>query len=290
MNIEIIRFLQNIRNDILDWFFYLITQIGDQIIFIFIAVVIFWVYDKRFAFKITISFLLGSIINLAVKMTVKIDRPYTKPGITEPNMPVLKPVLPGVHTEGYSFPSGHSQNAAVLGYSMIDEAKKKGKKTVMIFSIIIMILVPISRMYLAQHYITDVIAGLVLGIIITCLIFKMIDKTNDKEHLYALFFIPIFLGLMVFLRNSLVPLAAGGYIGFVIGYYFEKTAINFKLKQPLGQQILKVLIGFVGIVGIYLLFKVVLPSGRWNDFFNYFSISLWATLGAPAVFKYGLKH
>ena len=39
-------------------------------------------------------------------------------------------------------------------------------------------------MYLGQHYLTDVIVGAIIGILMSILAFKLFDLMKDKEHIY----------------------------------------------------------------------------------------------------------
>ncbi len=72
--------------------------------------------------------------------------------------------------KGYSFPSGHSM-IAVAAYGLIiyylyhSHYKKHTKINFIILASVIMLLIPISRVYLGVHYFSDIIAGACLSII-----------------------------------------------------------------------------------------------------------------------------
>lgn len=282
MDLNIIKVLQTLRSPVVDWFFYIVTQFGDQYAFIVMAVILYWTYDKIYAHKFATTFMISALINTGIKEIVKRDRPYIKhPTEVETETKWL--------TDGYSFPSGHSQSIGVLGYTLIDLHKKHNKKFLYWIAIFLMIFVPISRLYLAQHFPSDVIVGLGLSILMSYLLFKMLDRANNKEEFYTLALIPVFAGLMFFIKTSSLYLASGAFIGFAIGYYLEKRYIKYNVKNTLGKQILKIIIGLVIALAFKEGLKHVFPSNLLFTFIRYFIIGVWVALGAPWVFKYVFK-
>jgi undecaprenyl-diphosphatase len=153
----------------------------------------------------------------------------------------------------------------------------------------IIIVVPLSRVYLAQHYVSDVLVGVILSVAISIAMFKLIDKMNDKEEIYTLFILPILIVLMIFVKNHDLYIAAGGFMGFAIGYFVEKRYIGYQVKNTNLNQILKVLIGVVIALGIKEGLKFVFPDELIFDFFRYLLIGGWAACGAPYMFKYVFK-
>lgn len=83
--------------------------------------------------------------------------------------------------KGYSFPSGHSM-IAVAAYGLIiyylyhSHYKTRTKFNFIILSIMMMLLIPISRVYLGVHYFSDIIAGACLSIIWLMFYINYLDK------------------------------------------------------------------------------------------------------------------
>lgn len=71
--------------------------------------------------------------------------------------------LPEIH-DGFSFPSGHSTFVALFFLALIFVINKKELLTIL--ATFAIIAVPISRMVLGAHFLSDVTAGLLLGSII----------------------------------------------------------------------------------------------------------------------------
>jgi undecaprenyl-diphosphatase len=95
----------------------------------------------------------SSLLNTAVKLAVHRTRPVVS--------------QPFVHEPGASFPSGHSQ-AAVVGFGVLLlvflPVLGRGWRLVAVaVSILAVVLIGFSRVALAAHYVSDVLAGFVLG-------------------------------------------------------------------------------------------------------------------------------
>jgi undecaprenyl-diphosphatase len=120
--------------------------------------------------------------------------------------------------------------------------------------------------------------------------FNLIDKMNDKEEIYTLFILPILVILMIFVKNHDLYIAAGGFMGFAVGYFVEKRYIGYNVKDKNLNQVLKVIIGVVIALIIKEGFKLVFPEVLIFDFFRYLLIGGWAACGAPYMFKYVFKN
>lgn len=281
MDYEIVRLIQSIRNPFFDWFFYIVTQLGDQYVFILVAVILYWTVDKKFAHKFVFAFIISAAVNSSLKEMFKRVRPFYLSGIeSEAHW----------QTDGYSFPSGHAQAAGVLGYTGLAAYKRYGFKFLRYISLFIMIFVPISRIYLGQHYLTDVLVGLLLAYGIAALMFKLVDRMKNEEDIYTLMLVPIFFILMIFIKNHDLYIAAGGFTGFALGYYLEKRYIKYDVKDKMLYQIIKVIFGIIIALAIKEGFKLIVPDTIFFDFIRYGLIGLWAALGAPWVFNYGKRY
>ncbi|WP_353855515.1 phosphatase PAP2 family protein [Bacillus sp. Bos-x628] len=81
----------------------------------------------------------------------------------------------------YSFPSGHSMNAATIypfiAYLLIEMIPwlKERQKKVYFITALFVIVIGVSRMYIGVHYLTDVAGGFAIGLALF-LLFKKIDE------------------------------------------------------------------------------------------------------------------
>lgn len=283
MDLEFVKAFQQLSNPLFDWFFYLVTQIGDQYVFIVIAAILYWTLNKKYAHAFVLAFLISAIFNASLKEIFQRPRPFTQEGVRVPD-------LPGVETPGYSFPSGHSQAAGVIGYTMLEGKRRTNLSWLMYSAIFILIFVPLSRVYLGQHYLSDVIVGTLIGLLSGYAVFKLSPLLKDKEHMVTLYLLAIIPPLLLFVTDRNLVIAAGGMTGFAIGYAVEKLKVCYEVKAPLWVQIVKVVTGLVVAILIKEGLKFVFPDTNLFDFFRYFLIGIWAALGAPWVFKHVLPY
>ncbi len=150
---EFLRFLESIRNPVCDFFFSLITHIGEETVFMLVALAVFWCIGKREGLYVLITGLIGTVANQFLKLLFKVPRPW-KEGLSFVGDA-------DVEASGYSFPSGHTQNVAGTFGSIGSMWYKK--KRVWIPALVIIVLVAFSRMYLGVHYPTDVLFSLVFA-------------------------------------------------------------------------------------------------------------------------------
>lgn len=86
----------------------------------------------------------------------------------------------------YSYPSGHSLATItyfgfLLYLSLKSKLSKNKKMLINIVLITLLLLIPISRMILGVHYISDVIAGVILGYLCLEILIKIYESDKEKS-------------------------------------------------------------------------------------------------------------
>ena len=165
---------ENIRNDILNIFFSNFTKLGNNGILWITLAIIFMCFKKTRKIGLVLSFslLLGFIFtNLILKNLVARTRPfYTITG--------LETLVP--YPRDYSFPSGHTTSSFSVCTVLFMMLNKKYSFIFLIFAT----LMGFSRLYVGVHYPTDVIFGLIIGVlssIISYFIIKWFYKKKGVE-------------------------------------------------------------------------------------------------------------
>lgn len=164
-----------IKNTFITEFLRVITHLASTtgiIILLFITAVIF-IKKKSFSdFKYVIGNVgIGVILMKVIKHIIKRVRPSWK----------------WIVQGGFSYPSGHTISALLFyGTLMLlvnKKVKGKARKPLLIFFLIMIILTPISRVYFGAHYLSDVVASMLLGSIILVIsnIFMNKEFNNDKD-------------------------------------------------------------------------------------------------------------
>ena len=269
MELQILRFIQQFMNPVLNIFFEVITFLGEETLIIPILAFIYWLIDKRKGELIAFSIFTTFLLNNFLKGIFNLPRPIGEEGI----------ITLREHTAtGSSFPSGHTQAATTALTSGALIIKKKPFTT---FAVILSLLIGLSRLYLGVHYPKDVLVGLILGIAIAILCYKSFYSNHKKRHYLILFFVSI--AILLFNQASDMIKAVGSFSGFVLGVTLENNYVNFSLPKNKIKGLLRFTIGLVLILGIKEGFKYILPVSLISDYFRYFmltfsAIGLWPWL------------
>ena len=97
--------LEKIRVPVLDEIMLAVTMLGEETAFLAIALIVFWCVDKKRGYLIMAVGFAGTILNQFLKLWFRVPRPW----VLDENFTVVGNAKEAAG--GYSFPSGHSQNA-----------------------------------------------------------------------------------------------------------------------------------------------------------------------------------
>lgn len=171
--------LQEIHNEVLDSFFKMITFLGDWPAYL---LALFYLYPK---FKIK-GLLIVCSLSILVPISSHLSKTYFKhprPSLFFKNKSEFKDVhkIEGVKLhEGFtSFPSGHTLSAFSV-FSLLAFYTKKKWMTTLLF-LMAAILVGISRVYLLQHFVEDIMMGAFLGVFLAFLIYYFANYYREPE-------------------------------------------------------------------------------------------------------------
>jgi membrane-associated phospholipid phosphatase len=167
-------YLLNLYHSVwLDEFFIYFTYLGDGY-FCFGVGLLLFIFKRRHAgFMAMISYSISGIIAQVFKNYVVEARPalYLK-------YSPYKHFIDQVTLHNFSsFPSGHATSAFALAAILSFDAKNKNWS---ILFLLLAIMVGFSRIYLAQHFMDDVLAGSVIGIISSVICWIYLDKFCTK--------------------------------------------------------------------------------------------------------------
>jgi len=289
---ELLRTIEGIRSPFLDTVVGVITRFGEQTIAIVILCVIFWAINKRWAYIIGVSFFLSGLIVQGAKIVFRVERPWVVDQTLNPVYSALE------RATGYSFPSGHTQSAAALFWSIGTQMKKKVLFTI---CFIIPVLVALSRIYLGVHSLIDVVVSLLITFIIVHVIaYLMREETPSRKKnivfsaLIMVIAIKVIIIALVQYHTGRIDFhnvsdslkISGGAIGFAIGMFIEREYIKFPVKaQSLLAQIVKCVIGIGSVLTVQEVLRWNFEAGFVNDMFRYFVLIIWITIIYPLAIK-----
>lgn len=247
MTIEVVKFFQSLRSDFLDFFFNGVSFLGEEYVYILVlAVVYFGISQKKGEFLAFILFFTG-VLNTWIKGIVAAERPFEKfPDEVVNLRPETSP--------GYSFPSGHTQNFTAFLTSIAILLKRK---SYLIITFVLVILMAVSRMYLGVHFLEDVIVSIVLGLA-TAYVGNYFFTNHYEKRLLVYSIIGV-IGLVsiIFIRDESYLKALGYYLGFVCAMYFNDYVVQYTFSTALKKRIIRVIVGLILIAGLQVGFSIL---------------------------------
>lgn len=268
---EVIKFIQQFSNPFLDVFFSIITNLGGQTIGIITSLILFWCIDKKLGFKFLYAMLFSFSLNNILKGFFNAKRPIGTDGIISGEINTAT---------GSSFPSGHSQGNGTAFAFLMNQYRNK---FVWIVGVAMLILVPLSRLYFGVHWPIDVIMGTLIGILSVFISNKIFDNYYNNASHIIIYTTIVFLVLGVFLPSEDLLKALGALSALTISLLLEKSFLNFDPSGTTSKHIIKVLIGVIGALLIYLIISPILTHGIFL-FIKYFLLIFWATFICPIIF------
>lgn len=284
--------LEGIRTPFLDQLMQFITYFGQELIVIAVICTFYWCADKRFAYLLGFTYFTAGLGVQALKITFRIPRPW----ILDPTFQAVDSAVAGA--TGYSFPSGHTQSATCLFYPLSLYVSRTWAK---ILCVSTFLLIGFSRMYLGCHTPKDVLTSMGLSLVVSAVIWKFqAVLLDDARHLRPIAAVLICLSLAtaaysLFLnRNGVIETkyamdcckAAGAGLGFSVGWYVERTRLNFDTRTGrIGTQVLKLLIGLAAALLIKEGFSLIFGSSILAKMSEYFILVLWVIIIYPCIFQ-----
>lgn len=287
IEINIIKFIQQFANTFWDIVMELFSFLGEQYIIVAIIGFIYFIYDKNKGELLIYSIFTSALVNNATKGIFKRTRPFQ-----------VDNTIIGKRAQtatGYSFPSGHTQNATTF-YGILSTFFKS-KKVKFLFYLLIF-LIGLSRIYLGVHFPTDVLAGIILGVFCNMFCLTIFDSYfNDEKKRNFVYIITIILFMpfiFVFYKKTyqnILPfrdfyISYAMFIGFWFASVLEHKYVNFSTNTTLKKRWLRFLITMLSFVTIMLSLKLLFPKTNiFFDFLRYF-LTVFLSIGIlPLIFK-----
>lgn len=265
---ELLYFLEGLRTPVLNILMLILTELGGETVFLAAAIIIFWCVDKKEGYYMMTVGFAGIIVNQFLKLWFRVPRPWVK----APDFTIVEAARDAA--TGYSFPSGHTQNAfAALG-APARYTERKWLRGVLILGIC---LTALSRMYLGVHTPADVGVSFLLGIVLVLALYPLFANMKDNpKPLYFLYIVFIlgaaaFVAFVLFypfpsdldmenyeegLKNGWMMLFCS--IGLLTVFHLDRTKLHWPTSAPLWAQAVKLTAGLVLVLTLKAVLKAPL--------------------------------
>ena len=295
---EFLYLLEKIRVPGLNELMLAVTELGGEMPFLIIALVVFWCVDKRRGYYVLSVGFLGTLTNQFMKLWFRVPRPW----VLDPNFTILEQAREAA--AGYSFPSGHTQNAVGTFGALAITTKTRWIK---VLSVVLAVLVPFSRMYVGVHTPADVLVAAAMAVAFLMLLRPVIFR-KDEGNVLRLFTVltllsAAFLCFVEFwnfpadidshnlqsgIKNAYTLI--GSLVGLVIVYFVDNKYIRFETSAIWWVQILKVALGFLAVLavksGLKTPIEMICGGHMIARAIRYFLIVIMAGIIWPLTFKW----
>lgn len=197
--VELHLLLNACHSDAQDVFFKYFSMLAEWPLYVLALLPLFW-KKKTITLFYALSELSGAVVVQIMKHLFSAQRPIV---VFENYPDAVLPLVEGVRLHhSNSFPSGHTSTffvfftccAIVLAYRYMQNARQHTRRTWVAFNLALLGLLALaavggySRIYLSQHFLSDVCVGSIIGVVMPCLVFyfgrnKFLKPVNDTTKI-----------------------------------------------------------------------------------------------------------
>jgi len=271
---DVIVWVQQFSNSVLDTLFTLATYLGKEQFYILAMPVLYWCVDKYIGRAVAIVFLFSEYVNTFLKDTFGIQRPYDYDARIHAPLPETSP----------SFPSSHSQGSLVFWGGLASLVRRRW---MWIVSVVLILLVSLSRIYLGVHFPQDVLGGWIIGLVILLLYLwarKILHGVILSFGVQLALAVAIPILLFVLHPSPSTGMVMGVLCGMLPGFVLEGKYVRFNAGGVWWKRVLRLVVGLIPLLALYLGLKVVFPYTEAFRFLRYALVGLWAGVLGPWVF------
>ena len=281
------------------------TFLGELTTALFIMAAIYWCIDKELGTYLLMGFSGNRLVNGVLKVTVCAYRPWIRD-------PAIVPHGDAITTAtGYSFPSGHTMNAAtVFGGGAV---RKDFPARLRIMLGLMVVLVAFSRNFLGVHTPQDVLVGMIAGTLVMYLTYRLMTWLGDhpeKSTLVCVIGLVLAAAVALYAGLKSYPQdydSAGKLIvdgakmandtfkgvgwcsAFLVGWILERRFVRFSTDIPLTAKLTRLTYGLVSYYAVSLILVPLLKDwigGPVGTLVSCFLQMFYISFCFPLVIKY----
>ena len=279
MDIDILLALQEFRNGIgggLAEFLSKMTFFGELTTTPVLLAMVYWCISKEYGTYLMVGWGGNRLINGGLKVAACAYRPWIRDARIVPYGNAMQTAT------GYSFPSGHTMNAAtVFGGGVV---RKDLPRFLRVVLAVILFLIAFSRIYLGVHTPQDILVGMAAGLAmmwVTVRLMRWVEAHPEKDWIVACAGIVLAVAVAVYAALKSYPEdydAAGKLLvdgkkmandtykgvgwcaGILIGWILERRFVGFTTEVPMIRRVTRLVTGVLTYYAVYLILCTQLRS------------------------------
>ncbi len=283
MDISILLALQDFRNGVgafLADFFSKMTFLGELTTAMALMAIVYWSVSKDFGSYLLMGWSGNRLVNGALKITACAYRPWIRDARIVPYGNSMTTAT------GYSFPSGHTMNAAsTYGGVAVRKDMPGALRVAMGLTVV---LVAFSRNFLGVHTPQDVLVGMIAGTIVMVLTARLmawVEEHPDKDWLVACVGLALAVAIAAYAKVKPYPAdynaegkllvdgakmardtfkGAAWCAGFLVGWVLERRFVGFTTDIPMARRVTRAAVGLLSYYAVSLIL-VPLVNGWIGD-------------------------
>lgn len=265
----------------LDLPFKALTLMGNEMFYLIFFPLVYWCVDRRVGARLIILFLFSSGTNAVAKQLAGQLRPFEYD-------PIVQRLWP---TGGRGFPSGHTQSAVVIWGYLASQFRRTWLWAV---AGALIVLIPLSRVYLGVHFPTDLFGGYLLGAALLVLYLRFqpaveawLAARNMGIQLVAALTLPSLILLLSPRIEAYQIKTAAALMGMGVGFVLERKWVRFDSGGSVRNRALRFLSGILVMVAFREglgLFETGADHESAFRFVRYLFLGLGGALIAPWLF------
>ncbi len=264
----------------------LITFLGNEQFYLIVAPAILWCIDSTLGLRVGLFLMANEMVITTLKVAIHGPRPYWYTN----DVKVL-----GSAENSFGAPSGHAQNAVVVWGRLAHHIKTR---PAWVIAIILMVLIGLSRIYLALHFPHDVLLGWVFGAIMLWILLRLekpavswLKKNVVGVQLLLIFLFSLVSILIIVLSQlalrawtlppewinnarssfptepAITPLSfhnfltsPGAFFGLAAGWIWISRLGGFTIRDPWFKLVLRYILGVIGVLILYMGLGALFPD------------------------------